>query len=274
MTTTGGGPELPKGGPPLQPAQLGEGQSANPVSSEPWWRRRGLAFRRFLTGESKVDYLAEEVALGWKSADPSVRDLFILLAAKWQASREESKRAGLIAAISFLSGIGTLIVAIYVLWVGRKTSTTLVEHLILESPKEGAPTPDHSLMWQALVITSGAVLLLVTVATLLFKVADRYAHLSREHASDGDATRRVEAGIRIAMAFGKVPAVGNADKQADAAFKTAENFNAVALKLLEPAPDKKLVPFDLSTLPDAVKELAEAIGAAKKALQGAEEKGK
>src|SRR5271155_767742 len=128
----GGGstPQLPKGSPPAASPSGNEEASGNPVSNQPWYTRRGLAFRRFLTGESKVDYLAEEIALGWKSADPNIRDLLVLLAAKWQAEREDAKRASFIAAISFLAGIATLGVAIFVLWTGRAHSTELIDRLM------------------------------------------------------------------------------------------------------------------------------------------------
>jgi hypothetical protein len=254
----------PNAAPAPKPPVQQVAADANPVITESWWQRRRLWFRRIVTGETRLDMLTEQVALGWRASDPAVRDLLISLEAKWQASREEARRATLLAAISFAAALAALVWGVIALWWGRDHSYRLVD-AVSKSP---AFTPDHTLVWQALIVTSGSVLLFVAIATLLLKVADRYAHLARQHSADADCTRRLEAGIRIAMAFGaaKVDKLMD-EKQKDAALRTADHYNAVALKLLEGTSTEFTLP---EALPDALKELGKVLVTVQKALPKAE----
>jgi hypothetical protein len=260
------GPDVPLGG--VRPRRA----ASNPVVDQPWYSRRFLWLRRLVTGESKLDMLAEEVALGWQANDPHVRDLLISLAAKWQASREEARQAGTLAGVAFIAGLAALGFGVFVLWSGRWRSYSLVEeefHRASQAPLGTAPIlpPDHTLIWQALIVTSGAVLLMVAVATLLLKVADRYSLLARQHIVDADGTRRIEAGVRIAMAFGTVNfQAGMDDHDREAAVKTAEHYNAIALKLLEGSSAPEIKAAEINALPDSLKEMAEALGAIQKAM--------
>jgi hypothetical protein len=256
-------PIMPSAPSPRSSREPGEEASSNPVVNDPWWSRRRLWLRRFITGESKLDILAAEVQLGWRTSDPQIRDLLISLEAKWQASHEEARRAGTTSVLSFLGGLAALFGSVYVLWLGRTHSYDMIVEL---SQRDNV---DHVLMWQVLLISSGSVLLLVGIATLLLRVADRNAHLARQHGMDADGTRRIEAAVRLTMAFGKIVVpLGAAEQETKAIIQTAKNYSSFALKLLEGTPDKWTTPPDLSALPDAVRELVETIAKVSTAAKG------
>lgn len=196
-------------------------------------------------GKSKLDLLGEQVELGWQTNQPAVRDLLISLQAKWQASRDEARHASFTSGIAFFFGLVSLGGSMYVLWNGREHSYETING-----------STDHVLAWQTLLVTSGSVLLLIAVATLLIRVADRYAQLARQHSMDADATRRMEAAVRIAMAFGSVTIPdGTQELAAKAIIQTADNYNRFALKMLDGTPSKESSQLDVSSIPDGINEV-------------------
>ena len=76
--------------------------------------------------------------------------------------------------------------------------------------------------WQLLAATSGAVVLLLTGATLLFRVARDHHVRSRAYANDVDQTRRLEVAVRLALA------------SREAKPEVATAFAAMAVQLASP----------------------------------------
>jgi len=144
------------------------------VSLVPSWR------------ESRLSTLLEEDDLAWTAEDRPVKSLVSMLRAKHAQSRLDvhaSNRLGTIAAL--MGGVGIL-VAVFVAYTGWVT--------IRDALKDG-----KSVDWHLLVATSGAILLILATTTLALRVADRFYQRALTHARDADATRRMEASIRIAL---------------------------------------------------------------------------
>jgi hypothetical protein len=136
--------------------------------------------------ESRLSSLLEEDDLAWTAEDAEVKSLVGMLRAKHAQSRLDvhaANRLGTIAAIVGAVGVLAAVFIAYTAWEAIRKA--------LESGK--------SVDWHLLVATSGAVLLILASATLALRVADRFYQRALAHARDADATRRIEASIRIAL---------------------------------------------------------------------------
>lgn len=138
-----------------------------------------------------------------------------------------------------------VLIAVSMLLVGWATFYVLVAFL------------DRHLDWTMLVATSGAVLLLLGCATLLFRVARDHDRRGRRYAEDVEYTRRLEVAVRVALAC------GDTDKE-----PVSKALAALAVQLAAPPP--KAPPDEveqLHAIPEVLSEasaiVAKAVGKAK-----------
>lgn len=94
-------------------------------------------------------------------------------------------------------------------------------------------------LWPGLVATSGAVLLLVGIATITFRVAQRAHDRSMSHHESANRTRKLEAAVRLLTAF-------------EGSATTAKATQEFATKMLEGQAPTAPTREEISALPEAV----------------------
>jgi hypothetical protein len=184
--------------------------------------------------------LAELETMTWSAEDPSVLNLLIVLRRKYEGCVEAANKATTSAVEVAGSGRFAVSAAIIVALVGWAVVIASVIYLALSK----SPFPSIQTVWPALAATSGAVLLLIGVATLAFRYAQRSHDRAMLHHADARRTRRLETAVRMVMVEG----LG------------ADPVKAFAARLLEdPSYSRSDKPDEISSLPEGVGSALEKV---------------
>jgi hypothetical protein len=108
-------------------------------------------------------------------------------------------------------------------------------------------------IWPALAATSGAVLLLIGIATLAFRFAQRSHDRARCHHDDAIRTRRLDTAIRLLMMI-----EARADSGTDDKSKTDAGLRKFAMKLVESSATKAGAD-EISAVPEGVTKIGEKV---------------
>lgn len=167
-------------------------------------------------------------------SDRNVLNLQILLRRKYEGAMSAGEVATKTAATISDQGTSTLRTAVIIALLGWfATVVSVVVHVFL--PDTGGSIKD---IWPALVATSGAVLLLVGIATLVLRFGQRTHGRARSHYDEAARTRRLEAAIRLLL-------IGNTKD-------TTKDLHVFATNLIVDPATPSTPHDDLSPLPEGV----------------------
>lgn len=178
--------------------------------------------------------LAQLETLTWAAeSDRNVLNLQILLRRKYEGAMNAGDVATGAATTVSTQGTSTLRTAVCIAIAGWLASVVCVLVLVFRPTTGGVIAQ----VWPALVATSGAVLLLVGIATLVLRFAQRTHERARSHYDEAAQTRRLEAAVRLIL-------IGNA--------KETGELHAFANKLVESGHVSSAPHDELSPLPEGV----------------------
>ena len=195
------------------------------------WKRRNRPQAGDTTSSRLLENLLAEESLTWKTEGDRTRSLFYLFRAKHEEARVYANTENTVA--HRLASRATVI--LYVVLVLLLLAYGAIVYAILTKKEVD---------WHLLAATSGTILLSIGIATLVYRVSERFSKRAQCYTDDADETRRVEAAVRLTLLAGDD--------------KAAPSMHAFAMRLL----DREKRPADptpeLSAVPELVKEVAEA----------------
>lgn len=214
--------------------------------------------------------LAELESLTWRSL-PRGANLEIVLRRSYEETVRAAKAATVRADRLGDRGSNTLLAAVVIAILGWLSTVACV----VGGTFWNAKTPGIKEIWPALAATSGAVFLLLGIATLAFKFAQRSHERATNHHSDAISTREVETAVRLIMM--------TSDLEFDGGMSAVRDFSYKMLEASRSRAKTTTAPVEISPLPDgtapAVAKIFEravegitavakdAIGVAKKATR-------
>jgi hypothetical protein len=187
--------------------------------------------------------LASLETLSWKAASNRTLNLQVVLRRSYEdAVTAAGAATGSTAGVTKTAS-ATLIAAVCIAVLGWLTTVTcVIAHTVF--PNAGAPSIRE--LWPALAATSGAVLLLVGIATLAYRFASRTHGRAMSHFADARETRRTEAAVGLMLMI-----------ESEIKPENADGLRAFAAKLLEQRP-VSAPPIDpISAVPAEATKLAE-----------------